>query len=498
MDEIANIRDFVAATVKEKRKAEPDGPLPLFPPLPDAEPYPINALGPELSRATKAIASKIQVPPAMAAQSVLAAVSLAACPHGNVRLPFGQSRPLALYFVTIAASGDRKSSADNEALWPIHKREAVLREENEAAMKMWRVAHAAWVAEKRKIEGNGKLAFFERKERLAAIGEEPERPLAPLLVTGNLTVEGLTKNWPTAHAALGLFTSEGGMFTGGHGMNDDNRLKTAATLSELWDGAAVKRMRAQDGILTLPGRRLSVHLMLQPEAAAEFFANKTLRDQELLSRVLAAAPPSVAGTRFYKAPQAGDVAAIRAYGARLLSILEEGPKLAPGTRNELDPRDLGMSPDAMLVWCEFYDHVESQCGVGNDLAPIGDFAAKAAEHAARIAGVMTLFEDLHAQEIGVAIMRNALTIADWHIGETLRLAAAGRTNPHLLRAAGLLEWLKAQPGKKAGFREMLQFGPNSIRTKALAEEALSILTEHGWTFEVSGKPRVIGVNAESP
>jgi len=47
-------------------------PLPLFPPLAEAEPYPADALGKTLSRAAKAIASKAQVPIAMAAQSVLA------------------------------------------------------------------------------------------------------------------------------------------------------------------------------------------------------------------------------------------------------------------------------------------------------------------------------------------------------------------------------------------------------------------------------------------
>ncbi len=40
-------------------------------------------------------------------------------------------------------------------------------------------------------------------------------------------------NWPGSHAALGVFTAEGGMFTAGHGMSDDHRLKTTAMLSEL-------------------------------------------------------------------------------------------------------------------------------------------------------------------------------------------------------------------------------------------------------------------------
>ncbi len=268
------------------------GPLPLFPPLGEAKPYPVDALGGTLSRAAKAIARKVQVPVALAAQSVLAAASLAACSHADVLLPYGQSRPLALFFVTVAASGDRKSTADNEALWPVHKREKALRELHTNDIKEWKNAYAAWAAEKRKIEADRKCGFAERKSRLTTLGDEPERPLSPFIVTGDLTVEGLTKNWPSAHAALGIFTAEGGTFTAGHGMNDDNRLKTAAMLSELWDGKPIKRVRALDDVTILSGRRLVMHIMIQPDAAAGFLCSETLRDQGLLSRYLSPSRPA--------------------------------------------------------------------------------------------------------------------------------------------------------------------------------------------------------------
>lgn len=81
----------------EQALAAREEPLPLFPPLPPAEPYPVDALGPVLSSAAAAIARKVQVPPAMAAQSVLAAAALAAQGHADVMLPYGQPRPLSLY-----------------------------------------------------------------------------------------------------------------------------------------------------------------------------------------------------------------------------------------------------------------------------------------------------------------------------------------------------------------------------------------------------------------
>jgi uncharacterized protein DUF3987 len=129
-------------------------------------------------------------------------------------------------------------------------------------------------------------------------------------------------------------------------------------------------------------------------------------------------------------------------------LLETEPALEPGTGNELTPRALPISAAAAGIMREFYDHIESQCGSGNSLASIGDFAAKAAEHAARIAGVITIVEDLHAKEIGLEAMQGAIDLVDWYVREADRLKAAGRTDPKLLRAAKLLEWLQG----------MLQFG----------------------------------------
>jgi Protein of unknown function (DUF3987)/Bifunctional DNA primase/polymerase, N-terminal len=165
----------------------PDSPLPLFPPLPDAKPYPVDALGPTLSRAAKAIASKVQVPGAMAGQSVLASASLASCAQANVMLPFGQPRPLTLFLATIAASGDRKTTADNEALWPVRKYEKTLRHEYDSEIEEWRIEHGAWSAQKRKIEGDGKIDIRERKDRLTSLGKEPEKPLSPFLIAGDPT-----------------------------------------------------------------------------------------------------------------------------------------------------------------------------------------------------------------------------------------------------------------------------------------------------------------------
>jgi hypothetical protein len=467
-------------------------PLPLFPALPPAEPFPIDYLGPVLSSAAGAIARKVRVPLAMAAQSVLAAASLAAQAHADVRLPFGQTRPLSLFLVTIAASGDRKTTADAEALGPVRKHERARKERHEQELGAWRLDHAAWSAQKKKIEAKGNLEYAQRKEQLRSLGPEPEKPLYPILTAPDPTLEGLVKAWVSAPASLGVFTAEGGMFVGGHGMADENKLRTGAALSELWDGKPVKRLRAVDGVTLLYGRRLSLHVMVQPEVARQFLSDGTLRDQGLLSRMLVAAPASLAGTRLYREVAPADELAIVSYTARIFALLEARWPLAEGKRNELEPRVLPMTGGAIEVWTTFFNHVEAQSGPGGDLDPIADLAAKAAEHAARIAGVITLVENPDAAEIVETAMECGVALADWYVAEALRLAKAGRTDPKLAKAQEMLGWLQAQKGDVV-FRDILRFGPGGLRLKSEAEAALRILESHGWVEEVSRKPRVLRV-----
>jgi hypothetical protein len=465
--------------------------LPLFPPLPPAEPYPTDALGPVLSRAARAIGAKVQVPEAIAAQSVLAAAALAAQAHADVRLPYGQSRPLSLYFMTIAGSGDRKTTSDREALWPIVKREQALHEIHQDQRQAWAIASAAWGAEKRKIEGDRKLDFESRKLALVMLGPEPEAPIRPLLVVPDPTYEGLVKAMPTTPAALGIFSAEGGQFIGGHGMAQDSKLRTAAGYSELWDGQPIKRVRALDGVSILRGRRLSMHLMVQPEASSLFLADAVLRDQGLLSRVLVAAPDSIAGTRRYREPRAEDEMAIRAYGARILSLLEAPWPVAQDRLQGLEPPALSLSAGAARCWREFYDTVEGQCGANGKYRGVRDLAAKIAEHAARIAGVLAIVDDASTDAIGDASMASAVILSEWYLNEAARLQQACRTDPTLLRAQALLDWLVTRDASEARFADILRLGPSATRIKKDAEAAIEVLKSHGWADEVSSRPRVI-------
>ncbi len=475
--EAADDRDARRAETEERQEA----PRPLRREPPAAEPYPLDALGPILGAAARAILDRVQCPDAIAANSVLAAASLAVQAHADIELPaVGRRRPLSLFLCTVAGTGERKSAADHEALAPIRRREECLREIHIDEMKAHRSAKRAYDEALRRAEKTkGDRAAIEAAVK--AVGDEPPPPLLPILTCDTPTLEGLQKLYANGHPALGLFSDEGGSFIGGHAMQDDARLRTVAGLSSLWDGSPIRRVRAIDGASVLPGRRLAFHLMAQPDAAARMLSDPALADQGFLSRVLVSAPRSTAGARFYRAEASGTAAALRRYSDALLSALIEPIVTLPGTRNALDPRAIQFSPEAARRWLAFTDHVEKLLGRGGPLEPVRGFANKLGEHAARIAGVLALVDDLKASTVSADHLERAIKLADYYATEALRLFEASACSPEIAQATKLLEWLSTSWAEPfIGLRAIYRLGPNSIREKAEAQKAVATLEDHGW------------------
>ena len=113
-----------------------EDPLPLTRSMPSAGAFPVAALGPVMAAAASAFQAKTQAPMDICANAVLAVAGLASQAHADVELPTGEVKPLSLFLVTIAPSGERKTSTDNLALVPVRERETSLRQEHELAC--WR------------------------------------------------------------------------------------------------------------------------------------------------------------------------------------------------------------------------------------------------------------------------------------------------------------------------------------------------------------------------
>ncbi len=191
-------------------------PEPLRRPLPAADPYPMQALGEVLGTAAQRVRDVLCVPEAMAGQSILAAASLAVQAHADVEID-GRRELLSLWAMTIGVSGERKSACDQLAL-------RTHREVERSALDVYSLAKTSHDIDPDAIH-----------HEMTKVGKAPEAPLKPLLLVGNPTVEAVHKQLVDGLPNIGLFHDDAGEFFGGHSMSQDHRVKTAASLSKLWD-----------------------------------------------------------------------------------------------------------------------------------------------------------------------------------------------------------------------------------------------------------------------
>ena len=118
---------------------------------------------------------------------------------------------------------------------------------------------------------------------------------------------------------------------------------------------------------------------------------------------------------------------------------------------------------------------------GGAFEPVRDLANKLAEHAARLAAVLTLVENIEASEVAVSEIEAGIALAEHYAREALRLRGAARVDPELQLAQKQLHWLLTSWREPAiGLPEIYQRGLNAVGDKATAKKLVSILEDHGW------------------
>lgn len=472
----------------------PEGPQPLLREIPSGEAYPMEALGP-LRVAVEAVRDISQAPLAIAAQSALAIASLAVQGFADVQT-LGGDAPCSLFCLTIAESGERKSTCDRLLMRGVKDFEREQAEAYRAAFAEYEVAHEVWAGKRKRLMNEAAGADLAKATKaeasLRGLGPEPLAPLFPKLTAQEPTLEGLLKLYQIGRPSLGLFSDEAGGFIGGHAMNQDNRLKTIAGLSQLWNGDTVNRIRSGDGASDFPGRRLAAHLMAQPIAARPLLADPQASGQGFLARFLITEPPSAIGTRLRRGHASESEAAIASFTTRLAAILAT-PLPVGSTPQELRPVRLPLSAAAHELLWRFYQATEQGQGAGQQLEHVRGYASKAAEQAARIAGVLTLWSDLDMPEVSPEAMLWGVTLAQFYLGEARRLAEAGAVSEEINRAETLRKWLVERwPHPEIMPREIVQYGPNSLRDGKVVRATVAVLVSFGWLEPVPKGTHVRG------
>jgi hypothetical protein len=222
----------------------------------------------------------------------------------------------------------------------------------------------------------------------------------------------------------------------------------------------------------------------------------SLKDQGLLSRVLVAAPESLAGRRQWSEPSTDDRMAVGKFSKRALHHLRQVMPLAEGKQNELEPSLLRLTADAKRLCIDFYNEIEGQVAAGGWLHPVRGFANKVPEHAVRIAAVLSVFEGaiVDGDRICADYMARGIAIARYYLTEALRLFDAQSISGEIMKAQAVLTWMQTNwaDGDLISVADIYQRGPGFVRTAAAAKPIVRILVNEGWLVE-AGRGTVCGM-----
>lgn len=466
---------------------EPD---PLRAPTTKAEPYPVEALGDILGKAAQSLHETVKAPLALCCQSVLASASLAAQTHFDVMLPWGERKPLSLFLLTVALSGERKTTIDKLVLGAAKAQERedlaayeVLQKDYEQALLKWKSEN-----ESRNKKPSPKTQAASDFEAMAIheATPQPVAPILPLRFIEDPTAEGLYKLLAVGQPSVGMFSDEGALVIGGHALSKDNAMKTMAMWCKVWDGSNLTRVRAGEGASALFGRRMSIHIQAQPEVMDKLLNDLMANGQGYLARCLTVWPESTIGTRSTESFERADLRPeLKRLFAVLKSLTEAVPRTTDKSEQELDPVELPLANDEVVSMAlNAVNQFELLMKSGKDLCELTDRASKAVEIACRIAGILAVIEHgMATRSIGANHLANGLTLMQWYLKESLRIRSASLIPVEVTHAEMLLNWLKERDIKLFNTSMILMRGSNQLRCKARLDPAIKILIENGYLLK---------------
>lgn len=454
-----------------------------------AEPYPLDALPKIIRAAVEEVVGFVKAPLALVVSSALAALSLAIQAHVDIKRLEKLLGPVGLFLLTIADSGERKSTCDGFFTKAIRDYETAIAEAAKAIVKDFKADIDAWEAKRGGIKEKIRQLAKDKKPTAdmesALRGLEhhkPEPPKIPRLLYADATPEALAyelaKHWPSG----GVVSAEAGIVFGSHGMGKESVMRNLALLNQLWDGASLTIDRRTSESFTVRGARLTVALQVQETTLRSFF-DKTgalARGTGFLARFLVAWPVSTQGMRQID-PNAPDGPEswpnLAVFNQRIAAILAQ--PIPMDDDGALAPALLGLAPDAKAAWVDFHNAIETELVNGGELYDVRDVASKSADNAARLAALFQIFEYGIGGAVGLDCFLSASRIVAWHLSESRRffgeLALPTELADAIRLDGWLIEYCQRERTPLVSTRDAQRLGP--VRDKEKLKSALQELED---------------------
>jgi len=442
------------------------------------EPLPRSVPSPIIQDAVNEAENNIQAPWELTLLAAIGAIAIPIQGLFDVRKPSGQIVPISLMMLSIADSGERKSTVENVFFNPIREFQKKQSESYESQLKAWKSRSKIWAEKQkvilrqiRKLAANGCDSDVEEKRLVEHEHARPVKPKQFKMIYEDTTPEalfsGLHENLPTA----GLISSEGGALLNGRALGDLSKLNA------IWSGDAISVDRKTSPSFELVGARLTTSVMVQSSALNEYLnrCGDKSRGSGLWARFLVCRPESTQGSRLMKNETMSWEHCNR-FAARMDELLEQNVVLLE--EPDRKRQTLSFTLEASRWWLNIYNDIEYQIRERGRFDKAGDHASKLADNIARVAALVHVFER-SGGEIPLSALLFAVDFCLWcsdHFYNTFVPPEQWETDADLL-----YNWL-LEKRKNKGLRWLSktyirQHCPNKIREINRLNEALEVLWE---------------------
>lgn len=432
---------------------------------------------PELIRQSVVeVAIATQAPIPMIVAAALAAAATSTQHRFDVEIKPGFVRPLTLYLLTVAAPGERKSAVQRTIFQPFHELQHIFNERVKQSQSEHEAKLAVWELKKRNLEAMYKRAtrkehptdeLVEKYGRL--ISEKPTVEPVRKLIYVDTTIQALIAGLANNGRSAALVNDEFGQFINGP------MASHLPQINSIWDGSVTVTDRKTEGSSTLVDPRLTILFQTQPSVLEQFLKKRwdEVRGNGWMARFLITLTYSTQGGRIESGSNISPIA-LEKFKERVYTLVNRTG----------EPQVLRFSPDAQLAWQGWANAFEQNIQPGGSYANAPDFASKAAEQVARMAGVLHAFTEDENLEISQATVNAAGNIIHWYGQQYVQLINQRSTEIDIEQDAMDLDlWIRSQLLRR-GWQYMdvptlLQYGPNRLRTKNKLDLVLEYLQMTG-------------------
>ena len=441
--------------------------------------FPIKALPPILREMVTGIAETTGTDTAMAATSMLSAVSY--CFTGVYRMQGkpDHSEPPMIYSFIVAEPSERKSPVVKFIKKPFVDFEMQYNLEHTEEFHKAEAVKKKLLLEADKLEKEGSKDVVDQIAKLRTQAEQMGTVGRRRIAVDDITPESLIQLMGRNRSLL-MISDEAGTLGNFAGRYSNNSMPNMDMILKAWSGESFFCDRATKETIQIPTPCLSISLAGQPYLWENMVSNPVFRNSGLLARFFYCFPKSKVGTRRYDSKAIAPVI-VDSYN-RLIDILLTR-KFNAGSTNE---KFLKFDETAQQNFIDYYNHYIEKIQL-TEFVNCKDWGGKYHGQILRLCCVIHCVKCVLKNEnpenvlVSADTLCNAIDIADYYKEQAIYAFNIVGVDQEILKAEKALEIIKAKQIKE-GFQSALL---KKYRNKIFAEsddfyKALKLLEEYGY------------------